>query len=177
MNLKKLNGWQRLGILLSAVWLAVVVVGAVVIVVSETDRLSGHQRSGRAEAEDLWAQATLHAGWDSVEMPSSFEYDPPIEDQVEAQYQIYRNEGLSNAAIVEQAHETYPGVSFSEVDAAYEDALGRLQISYQQDRQRAVLRISGYAFLVWIVPSAFVFFLGRAVVWVWRGFKKGESND
>ena len=28
MNLEKLNGWQRLGILLSAIWLAVVVVGA-----------------------------------------------------------------------------------------------------------------------------------------------------
>jgi len=63
MNLKNLNGWQRLGILLSAIWLAVVVGGTVVLIFEETDRLKVHQGSGRALVHSEWASASIEAAW------------------------------------------------------------------------------------------------------------------
>jgi len=169
VNLKKLNGWQRLGILLSAIWLALVVVGAITIIVSGTDSLKAQQGSDRALVHSEWAEATIKEG---------FEPDPGIRSvpDIEATRSEYRD--LDDVTFVEQYQKSYPDVNFGPVNAKYEQLLDELNIKHPQDRQWAVLRISGYAFLVWIVPSAFVFFLGRAVVWVWQGFKlKGESND
>ena len=170
MNLKNLNGWQRLGILLSAIWLVVVVFGIVTLDILPATRALGNQlEADKAEAADAWAQATIE---------EASEPDPSIRSfpDIEATRSEYSD--LDDVTFVEQYQKSYPDVNFGPVNAKYEQLLDELNIKHPQDRQWAVLRISGYAFLVWIVPLAFVFFLGRAVVWVWQGFKsKGESND
>jgi len=180
MNLKKLNGWQRLGILLSAMWLSVVVVGAIVFIFAETDRLTRHQGSSRAEVQSEWAFNSIQTVWDapSQQPDPSFGFVPSA-DQSSALEAVRNKYGdLDDVTFVERYQTSYPDVNFGQVNTEYEQLLGELPIKYQQDRQRAVIRAVGYGFLVWIVPSAFVFFLGRAVAWVWHGFKlKGESNE
>jgi len=168
MKLKNLNGWQRLGILLSAIWLAIVVAVAIVLIVEETDRARVRQGSDRALVHSEWAEATIE---------EASEPDPSIRSfpDIEATRSEYSD--LDDVTFVEQYQKSYPDVNFGLVNAEYERLLDELQIEYQQNRVRVVLRISGYAFLFWAVPSVLVFLLARAVVWVWRGFKlKGESQ-
>lgn len=181
MNLKNLKGWQRLSILLSAIWLVVVIAGTIVFAVAATGRLKDSLESTMAEAADMWAQASIQIVWDDPStqfgvrpgrIPAAYTKTRDMEE-VRHKYADLDDDTFSRSW-----QEAYPNVDFSGVNAAYEDALDEQQSTYRRGRTRIVLRISGLGFLFWIVPSVLVYLFAWGVGWVWRGFKlKGESNE
>jgi len=180
MKLKNLNGWQRLGILLSAIWLVVVIVGAIIAAVSATNRLKDHQENGRALVQSEWAFASIETVWNdpSTQPDPSLRLvpDPDPEVQQSAKEAVRNRYGdIDAVTFVERYQKSYPDVNFGKVNAEYEQLLDGLQIKYRQDRERVVLRISGFALLLWVVPSVLAYLFAWGVGWVWRGFKlKGE---
>jgi len=180
MKLKNLNGWQRLGILLSAIWLAVVVVGTVVLIFEETDRLKVRLGSGRALVHSEWVNASIETVWQdpsNVARNAEFGFVPDA-DQSSALEEVRNRYGdIDDVRFVERYQTANPDVNFGPVNAEHGQLLDEVQIKYQRDRERAVLRISGYAFLFWAVPSILVYLFAWGVLWVWRGFKEGDSND
>ena len=168
MNLKRLNGWQRLWILLSATWLVVVVFGTITgYILPATRELNDQLEADKTEVNEFWVEATINV---------SFKPNPLIREipDVEATRRDYSD--LDDVTFVEQWQESHPDVNFGQVNADYEDAIQHLHITYQKDRERIVPRASGYGFLFWAVPSVLVYLLGWGVRWVWRGFKlKGDG--
>jgi len=178
MKLKNLNGWQRLGILLSATWLVVVIVGAILVTESATDGLREHQESGRALVQSEWANASIETVWNdpSTQPDPSFGFVPDA-DQSSALEAVRNKYGdLDDMTFVERYQKSYPDVNFGPLNAGYEQLLDGLQIKYQQDREQVVLTIVGSALGVWVVPSVLAYLFAWGVGWVWRGFKKGESQ-
>ncbi len=180
MKLKNLNGWQRLGILLSAIWLVVVIAGTIVFIISATNRLKDHQENGRALVQSEWAFASIETVWNdpSTQPDPSLRFvpDPDPEVQQSAKEAVRNRYGdIDAVTFVERYQKSYPDVNFGQVNADYEDAIQALQITYRQDREGIVLGSSGVALLVWAVPLVLAYLFAWGVGWVWRGFKlKGE---
>jgi len=64
MNLKRLNGWQRVGILLSAIWLVVVAAGSTLYIL---DALNGVTNDGSLAYLQFRERAVIRAiGWGLV---------------------------------------------------------------------------------------------------------------
>ncbi len=183
MKLKNLNGWQRLGILLSAIWLVVVIAGTIVFTISATGRLKDKLESSRAEAADMWVQASIQIVWDdpSTQFGRRGDIVPnprTATDEKAAVRDKYADlDDFSDVAFVKGWQNAYPEVDFGGVNAVYEDTLNEMQSLYRQSRTQVALRTSGLGFLLWAVPSVLAYLFAWGVGWVWRGFKlKGESQ-
>ena len=62
MNLKNLNGWQRLGIVVSVAWLVVVVLGTITGgIIPATRKLSNQLEANKAAVRGDWVQASIKA--------------------------------------------------------------------------------------------------------------------
>ena len=55
-----------------------------------------------------------------------------------------------------------------------EDIVAEYEINLQKALQQGRVSTIGTAFLAWAVPIGILYFLGRSVGWVYRGFKKKE---
>jgi len=179
MNLKNLKGWQRLSILLSAIWLVVVVAGTIVFLITATGVLKVLLESGEAAAGGGWAKASIQIVWDDPStgfgfrgniMPNPF---TATRDMAAARDKY---PDLDDATFARSWQKAYPNVNFDEVNALFEDNLSELQGLYREGRTEVVLRTSGLGFLFWLVPSILIYLVAWGVVWVWRGFRKGESG-
>ncbi len=186
MNFKKLNGWQRLWVLLSATWLVVIVFGMIGLgILPETGRLSNQLEADKTEAGGFWIQATIETVWQDQttrpDWPKSFVPDRDTDPAVRAsEVEAIRNKygGIDDGTFVERYQTANPDVNFGQVNAEYEELLDYLQINYQQERRRTVLRGILGMVLLWAVPSVLTYLFAWGVGWVWRGFNlKGESNE
>ena len=174
MNLKKLNGWQRLWVVLSAAWLVIVVIMAGGDTLSTTAKLSDQLETEKADTTELWAEYTIKLVWanPNVRAKSPFGFVPDVES-VRQKYSE-----LDDVEFAERYQRDYPEVNFAQINAEVEKTIQRLGSEHRQAREKIVLENSVFALLVWIVPSALAYVFALGVGWVWRGFKlKGESNE
>jgi len=172
MKLKNLNGWQRLWVVVSVLWLLFVVgVSIVGDVIPTADGLEARLGRNTRNLQREWALATIEA----ARVASDAGEDLTAADIRSA----YKD--LSDAKIVERVHNNFPEVDFEPVDSDYQEKLDGEQTRHQE--RLDALRVEqakniGLTSLAWFAPSVGLYLLGWAMAWVWRGFKlKGESND
>jgi len=185
MKLKNLNGWQRLWVVVSLVWLGVLA-GVVIIEGSfpTVGKLEAELARDKAELKQEWVCATIDATApasgisESTEVPEGFVLDRNL-----AIREGFKD--LSDQEFVEQVHEQYSSVDFGPVDADYQKKLGDLDSNHREKLDGLMAEragVIGLTLLVWLITSLGVYLCAwggwRVVVWVWRGFRlKGESNE
>lgn len=146
---KRLNGWQRLWVALSVIWLLVVAAFTIALWSSASDY--EHRRLD-----------------DSIDAVGHY---------LERENPSYRYEGawatrtkyndLSDDQLLARLHDEYKGkVDFQPIETEYRRKLDRLPT----ERAEAV----GVALLVWFVPAAAVYALGLTVAWIRRGFRQAN---
>ncbi len=184
MNLKRLNGWQRLWVVVSVAWLVVPVLLVIDGTIPTAGKLEAELASDKAKIQQEWVYATIDATApasgmsESTEVPDGFVLDRNLAIRK-------RYEDLSDQEFVEQVHEQYSSVDFGTVDSDYQNGLVNLDSNHREKLDGLMAeqaRIAGLLLLVWLIPSlgvyAFAWGGQRVVLWVWRGFKlKGESNE
>ena len=172
MNLKNLNGWQRLWVVISVLWLLFVVVrvSTAVDVIPTADRIEARLERNTRNLQREWALATIEAA-----LPASGI------SEATATAQIYRSayEDWSDTEIVEKVRSDFPSVNYERVDSDHQESLDGEQTRHQERldalRLEQAKRI-GLISLALFAPSVGLYLLGLAMAWVWRGFKlKGES--
>lgn len=171
MNLKNLNGWQRLWVVVSAAWLLFVVgVSIAGDVIPTADGLEFRLGRNTRNLKREWALATIEAA-----RPASGISEQTTTAQIKSAY-----EDLSDTEIVEKVHSSFPSVNYERVDSDYREKLDGEQTRHQERLYALALEQAkniGLISLAWFAPSVGLYLLGWAMAWVWRGFKlKGESQ-
>ncbi len=173
MKLKNLNGWQRLWVVVSVLWLLFVVgVSIVGDVIPTADGLEARLGRNTRYLQREWALATIEA----ARVASS------VSGQTTAGGIRASYDELTDVEIVERVHDRFPEVDFEPVDSDYQEKLDGEQTRHQE--RLDALRVEqakniGLISLGWFAaPSVGLYLLGWAMAWVWHGFKlKGESNE
>jgi hypothetical protein len=142
-KISRLNGWQRLWILLSTTYLIGVVSIAVLLFPKKADYLS-------TRVYDTINLTIKHV----PELQGSYAY------QIRDDYK-----DLSDQEVIKRIHAKFKDkIDYSEIERDYGTKLERLP----SEKAKAV----GIWFLVWLIPSLATYVLGWSVAWVIRGFKK-----
>jgi len=175
MNLKRLNGWQRLWVVASLVWLGVLA-GVVITDFPTVGRLEADLARDKAELKQEWVYATIEAARPASAIDIR---EQTTSAQVRAAYK-----NLSDEDFVERIHDQYSSVDFGPVDSDYQNNLVRMDTKHREKLDGLMAEqagVIGLTLLVWLITSlgVYLFVWGgwRVVAWVWRGFKlKGESQ-
>lgn len=171
MNLKKLNGWQRLWVVVSALWLLFVVGVAIVgDVIPTADGLEARLGRNTRYLQREWALATIEAARVAISLSGQ-----TTAGRIRASY-----DELSDVETVERLHNRFPEIDFEPVDSDYQEKLDGEQTRHQERLDALALAQAesiGLLLMAWLCPSFGLYLLGWAMAWVWRGFKsKGESE-
>jgi len=181
VNLKRLNGWQRLWVVLSVVWLVTCVVLIIQDASRETLRLDRQLDTALAERRSEWVYTSIQTVWadPSTQPDPSLGFVPDADQSSALEAVRNKDSDLDDVAFVERYQKSYPEVDFGQVNADYEQAVAGLQLKHQQDATEMRLEGIGGVLVLWVIPSGLVYLFAwggwRVVVWVWRGFKsEGE---
>lgn len=144
---KRLNGWHRLWVALSVIWLLVVAAFTIALVPKASD-----YRSTRL--------------YDSIDaVGRHLEREDPTRRYEGAWTTRSKYTDLSDEEVLVRLHDKYKGkVDFQPIETEYRRKNDRLPI----ERAKA----GGVAFLVWLVPAVAVYALGLTVAWIIRGFRQ-----
>ena len=166
MNLKKLNGWQRLWVVVSVLWLLFVVgVSIVGDVIPTADGLEARLGRNTRNLQREWALATIEAARVAISMSGQ-----TTAGRIRASY-----DELTDVETVERLHNRFPEIDFEPVDSDYQEKLDGEQTRHQE--RLDALRVEqakhiGLISLGWFAaPSVGLYLFGWAVAWVRRGFK------
>jgi hypothetical protein len=141
-KISRLNGWQRLWILLSTIYFIGVVSIAVLLFPKKADYLS-------TRVYDTINLTIKHV----PDLQGSYAY------QVRDAYK-----DLSDEEVINKIHAKFKDkVDYSEIESDY----GRKIEGLSSEKAKAL----GIWFLVWLIPSLATYALGRSVGWVISGFK------
>jgi hypothetical protein len=141
-KISRLNGWQRLWILLSTIYFIGVVSIAVLLFPKKADYLS-------TRVYDTINLTIKHV----PDLQGSYAY------QVRDAYK-----DLSDEEVINKIHAKFKDkVDYSEIESDY----GRKIEGLSSEKAKA----AGIWFLVWLIPSLATYALGRSVGWVISGFK------
>lgn len=144
---RRLNGWQRLWVALSVVWLLTVAAFTVALMPKASD----------------YASRRLYDSIDAV--GRHLERDNPSYRYEGARATRTKYTDLSDDEVLAKLHERYKGkVDFQTIEMEYRRKIDRLPT------ERA--KMVGTAFLVWLIPAATVYGLGLTVAWIIRGFRQ-----
>jgi len=144
--LSRLNGWQRLWVLVSVIYFLFAVSFIVLFLPKKSDYLSTRVH----ETIDLTIKNV-------PELRSSYVY------QVRDAYG-----DLSDDEVVKRIHSKFKGqIDYSKIEEEYATRLAKLS----SEQIKAV----GTGFLLWLVPVVFIYLLGWAIGWVIKGFKRVET--
>ena len=144
---KRLNGWQR-------VWVVVTILYLVPVCVVAIDSFP--------KARD-YARTRIH---DSIEAVGRHMETTTAGYTFEGAYAVRQKYygGLSDEEIIDRLNAKFKGkVDFSRIELEYLRKLDGLR-----GEQAKVI---GYAFMWWLIPSSCLYLLGLAVAWVIRGFR------
>ncbi len=160
MNLKNLNGWQRLWVVASLLWLLFVVgVSIAGDVIPTADGLEARLGRNTSYLQREWALATIEAA-----RPASGISEQTTTAQIRSAY-----EDSSDTEIVDRFHSSFPSVNYERVDSDYQEKLDGEQTRHQE--RLDALRVEqaesiGLLLLAWLGPSFGLYFLGWGVSWV-----------
>jgi len=143
----KLNGWQRLWVLFSVLWLIVVMGFTVATLPKESQIL------------DRWAYATLEKIRDSDESLKKYS----MWDLEKAYADIPREELIEKAQAKYSSSEKGLKIDFERINKRYKNQLGELTTNQAKS--------AGLGVAVWLGTILVVYILGWSVGWVIRGFK------
>ena len=145
---RRLNGWQRLWIVVAALWLIVVIS----FLVAGVPKGSDHQETRVSASMDA-------AGHYLERTKPGFIYRGAWSSRHE------RHGALSDEELLSRLHKTYEGkVDFSAIETEYQRKMDHLPQEW--------LKAAGVAFLVWFVPAGLVYVLGVALAWILQGFRQ-----
>jgi hypothetical protein len=145
---RRLNGWQRLWVVLSVLYL-VPVIGIAVILFPKQESLDESRV------------------YDSISAVVSYVEKTEKARISEGVYTIRSKHygDLPNDEIIQRLHEKWCGkVDFTTIEEDYKQKLDALPT------ERA--KTAGIAFLAWLVPVIALYVLGLAIGWIIRGFRR-----
>jgi hypothetical protein len=178
-----LNGWQRLWVVASGIYLILVATCAVMIIPSELPTEDTITRAWRhaalaidREAEPKWRDA--RTGGEPVRNPDLSNERFTVSDPVIGPE--YDDPAVSDRdliAAIERKYEPPKGFKWVEPSPALAK-LSALSSEYKaklaslpRQRLQAGVRMTGVALTVWLLPSLAVYALGMGVGWIVRGFR------
>ena len=171
----RFNGWQRLLIVLSVVYL--IPVAFVVVAVWPTNETTWHRDEflGRMPAEyRAQVKAAYRTKWDWKEAggpadPAIEIYSPIAEDAPNLppppDTAFGGNIGFENRAVLQLLVQKGVGGVDRRVARAYWTVV-------EQETRAARISIVGWAILLWAAPCALLYWSGWAVAWIRRGFRR-----
>lgn len=138
----KLNGWQRLWIVFSLIYLAIIIL------------FTWTTWPTKKQIENLWVYSTI----DAIKEPNDYSY------QIRESYK-----DISDRELIKKINAKYgeiPGFKekLNEIDIKYQKKIQSLG----NERLKNV-RI---AFMAWSIPLVILYLLGLAIGWIYKGFKK-----
>ena len=142
--MRKLNGWQRL-------WIVVAVIYLVVVCVITSMFMAKDSEIKRSWASDIIDVVKTH--------------DKSLQDlPTWKMLNVYRSSDLSYEEIIKKVKEKYSTFDYIEIDKKYEDKLASL--GWER------IKVASIGFLFWLVPVILAYLLGLAVGWIYRGFRE-----
>jgi len=148
MALLKLNGWQRLWVVVSLLYLIAVVIFTIALMPKRSDR------------QQVWVSQTINA----VRV---------VDKSVDYPYEV-RNafKDLSDDELVRRLQAKYSkapyNLEFRSIDERHEKSL--------QDLSKDQAKSMGLGLLAWIVPSVVLYMLGWSIGWIYRGFQSRSAS-
>ena len=144
--LSRLNGWQRLWVLVCVTYFLAVASFSVLLLPKKSDYLS----------------TRVH---DTIDL--TIKNVPELQGSYV--YQIRDAYGdLPDDEVVKRIHNKFKGkIDYSDIEEKYKARLSKLSL----EQAKAV----GIGFLLWLVPVVFVYVFGWAIGWVIKGFKRIET--
>ena len=138
----KLNGWQRL-------WIVVAVIYLVVVCVTTFSLMPNESEIKRSWASDIIDFVKTHdkssqhlSTWEILNAYSDLRYEE----------------------IIKRMKKKYSTFEYMEIDKKYEDKLANL--GWERTK------VASIGFLFWLVPVILAYVLGLAVGWIYRGFRE-----
>ena len=146
VNMGKLNGWQRLWIVVAVIYLVVVCVITFFLIPKER------------EIRRSWAS-------DIIDVVKT--HDKSLQDQntweILDSYSDLSYEEIIKA--IKKKHSTIDStLDYIEIDKKYEDKLANL--GWEQ------IKLASIGFLYWLVPVILAYVMGLALGWIYRGFRE-----
>jgi hypothetical protein len=169
----RLNGWQRLWIVLSVLWL-MVVLGVGYVRWPLTPAAFTRSEDRHYSVKDSGTGKTLDFRGPQPPTLAQFQNIFVTEGIVpsDTAYEIVQIPGLGETE--------FPFMTFkSEVrtmsDAEVTAAAAKLSREYVRTVHRQQMTFTGEAFAAWVLPVAVLYLLGWAIAWVRRGFTTAEG--
>lgn len=162
--LNRLNGWQRLWLVLMILYGLVVAVVTVAFFPKESDILNS------------WAWDAMRVAIDDIKRTKK--YDGTMWDFRDAFFKNKTDEEIVHS-LTDGARNINLADSKTADLADYKSNILTLENKYQKqikDLPREQLKATGMAFLVWMIPALAIYVLGYAVGWIYRGFKEGPTQ-
>jgi len=145
---RRLNGWQRLWVILSALYLIGVIAVAMTLLPKQES------------LDDSRVYESISAVVTHIEKTEKASVS-------EGPYTIRSKHysDLSNEQVIDRLHSKWNGqVDFTKIEKDYKDKTSALPM------ERA--KVGGFALLAWLIPVATVYVLGLAIGWIIRGFRR-----
>lgn len=162
---RRLNGWQRLWLLIAVVW------GAIVVLVSWS--ILAPETQGRIKAR--WADEKVSAEWEYFRQPGEL-----LSDYRDRVFKHSSQEEIINPRIL-SADEFNPEEAEIVTDEDYiqkvhammreHDRIDREYTSRLASAPADLWRGAVVSMMVWAVPMLLLYILGMAIGWVRRGFR------
>ena len=153
MMIRHLNGWQRLWVLSSAIWLVIVGIFASTMIPKSSD----YAKDRLYDTIDVVGK---HLEKENPDVYYKGAWTTRTEDYAD----------LKDDEILDKLHSKYEdSVDFTPIEREYRHKINGLRTDQ--------LKTVGISFLVWGIPSLLVYILGVAVGWVFKGFQQPAKKE
>ena len=147
MNIRKLNGWQRLWVLLSIIYFVVVLLLTVALYPSR----SGYEELRVLKSLDLVGKYLERNN-------KGYKYEGAWVTKLK----YFKN--YTDEQIISRLHSKFKGkVDFTRIEKVY--------LHDKDNYWKYELMYLGVMLLVWVLPISLIYLLGLGIKWVIRGFK------
>lgn len=172
----KLNGWQRIGVVLNAIYLIIIII------------IAWYEWPTQKQIESSWVYSAL----DAIRKPES----PYAYKLRESRFKDISDRELIeliNSRFLEHLKTSKPGTAAfliaqlegelvtpgETIAQQCEEKLKEVNLRYQKEIESLGidrLKIVGIFIMWWIIPSGIVYLLGFSIGWIYRGFKENKTS-